>query len=57
MLEVLKHAFGLCGDGHITLWHIVGSISSLMVFLLGYLELLKHKIKSIFKKKNNGRSN
>ena len=44
MWETFKHIFGFCGEGHITIWHLLGSISSFLVLLLGYFTVLKNKL-------------
>ena len=46
MLEVLKHIFGLCGEGHP---HLL-SMSPFIVGIMGYFTYIKLKIKTLCKK-------
>lgn len=44
MIEFIKHAFGLCGEGHLTLFHIFGS---LLIPFIYFRNLIKYKITQI----------
>lgn len=39
MIEVVKHLFGVCGEGHLTIWHIMGYILTPIVFFYNTIKI------------------
>lgn len=39
MIELLRHIAGLCGEGHISLIHIIGSLGAISAFVWGWFKL------------------
>lgn len=46
MIEVLRHTFGLCGEGHP---HLL-TLTPLLVGIVRYYHYISHKIKTLCKK-------
>jgi hypothetical protein len=47
MVEVLKHLVGACGDGHVTIWHILGYGATTIGIFWYYI---RHTIQYCWKK-------
>lgn len=52
MIEIIKHAFGLCGEGHVTIFHILGMIAVPFIAFKNYVKLGFKILISKFNKKN-----
>lgn len=46
MVEILKHMFGLCGEGHLHFF----TLTPFVVGMVGYFYYIKQKISTICKK-------
>jgi len=56
MVEVIKHALGMCGEGHISVWHLLAPLSILVYYIKHSIKWCIHKgceICSIKKFSNN----
>lgn len=47
MIDILKHMFGLCGEGHPNILYISGAVVILYRY---YINMIKFKINNIFSK-------
>ena len=52
MIELIKHSLGLCGEGHITIFHIIGMIGAPFVIFKNYIKFWLQVLKSKFNRKN-----
>ena len=50
MWELFKHSIGLCGEGHITIFHILGSIGTSILLFGRYIKLFISNLFCSFKK-------